>query len=68
MTSFHFATLEEYYVGTLDLPPLNGVSDGSIPIIIFFFVSGVMGTEKWALNVRPGDWLHIEGIKTLTVG
>lgn len=68
MTSFHFATLEEYYVGTLDLPPLNGVSDGSIPIIIFFFVSGVMGTDKWALNVRPGDWLHIEGIKTLTVG
>lgn len=68
MTVFHFCTLEEYYIGTLDLPPLNGVSDGSVPIIGFFLVSGIMGTNKWAMNIRPGEWLHIEGIKELTIG
>jgi len=38
--AFHFATLEEYYTGTLYLPPLNGVSDGSIVIILATFISG----------------------------
>lgn len=68
MAGFHFCTLEEYYLGILELPPLNGVSDGSIIIIIFYIVNGIIGNEKMALNVRPGEWLHIDGIKQLTVG
>ena len=68
MTVFHFSTLEEYYIGTLDLPPLNGVSDGSIIIIGFYLACGIIDNSKMALNVRPGEWLQIDGIKTLTVG
>jgi hypothetical protein len=49
MTVFHFATLEEYYTGSLDLPPCNGVSDGSIFIIIFFIVIGAIGDNYLAL-------------------
>lgn len=68
MTAFHFSTLEEYYLGILELPPLNGVSDGSIIIILYYIGCGIVGNEKMALNVRPGEWLHIDGIKQLTVG
>jgi ethanolaminephosphotransferase len=63
MSAFHFSTLEEYYLGILELPPLNGVSDGSIIIILYFIACGIVGNEKMALNVRPGEWLHIDGIK-----
>jgi len=54
MAAFHFSTLEEYYLGILELPPLNGVSDGSIVIILFYIATGIIGNEKMALNVRPG--------------
>ena len=46
-TSFHLATMEEYYVGTLILPVCNGVSDGSIAIISFCIISGIYGPEFW---------------------
>ena len=49
--AFHFATLEEYYTGTLYLPPLNGVSDGSIVIIIATFISGCTTNAFWASEV-----------------
>lgn len=60
--AFHFATLEEYYVGTLRLPPLNAVSDGSVLAIGLFIFSGVKGNEVWATPVCDGSWLHIKGI------
>lgn len=42
-TAFHFGTLEEYYLGILELPAFNGVSDGSIIVIGFFLVAGIIG-------------------------
>ena len=68
LTVFNFATLEEYYTGSLDLPPMNGVSDGSVLIIGLYLAIGIVGSDKMALNVRPGDWMHIEGIKSMTPG
>jgi len=65
---FHFATLEEYYVGTLRLPVCNGVSDGSVFLIGIFIATGIFGNEFWAKGVADGKWLHIEGVDVLTVG
>ena len=47
MTSFHLATLEEYYIGTLALPVCNGVSDGSVLLISLFIVTGICGETIW---------------------
>jgi hypothetical protein len=37
-------------------------------LIAFYLAAGIMGNEKYAKNVRPGEWLHIPGINQLTVG
>jgi ethanolaminephosphotransferase len=66
--SFHFATLNEYYMGTLYLPVCNGVSDGSAVIIIGLIVTGIIGPEVWTIEVFNGSWLQIEGIQILTIG
>lgn len=47
---FHFATLEEYYVGGLWLPIGNGVTDGSLVLILVNIFIGVLGSEWWALE------------------
>lgn len=65
---FHFATLEEYYVGTLRLPVCNGVSDGSVLMIMLFIATGIFGNEFWAKGVADGKWLHMEGLDVLTIG
>lgn len=65
---FHFATLEEYYVGILRLPVCNGVSDGSVMMIILFIATGIFGNDFWAKGVADGKWLHIEGCDILTIG
>jgi hypothetical protein len=59
---FHFATLEEYYLGTLRLPVCNGVSDGSIAMIITFLITGILGADIWTVPVGSGKWMHIEGV------
>ena len=68
MTAFHFGTLEEYYLGILELPPLNGVSDGSLLVVSYYLAAGIIGADKMSMPVRPGEWLHIPGIVELTVG
>ena len=68
MAAFHFATLEEYYVGTLKLPVCNAVSDGSLLLIIMYLVTGVLGNEIWVIAVCDGTWMNIEGITDLTLG
>ena len=65
---FHFATLEEYYIGTLRLPVCNGVSDGSIAMILLFIVTGIMGADVWTISVGSGKWLHMEGVEQITTG
>jgi len=47
MAAFHFSTLEEYYVGTLYLPPCNAVSDGSVLVCAMFILSGIAGNDFW---------------------
>ena len=65
---FHFATLEEYYIGTLTLPVCNGVSDGSICMIILFIITGILGADIWTVTVGSGKWMHIQGVEEMTVG
>ena len=43
LTCFHFATLNEYYVGTLVLPMFNGITDGSVIIYIVMVITGILG-------------------------
>lgn len=68
MTAFHFVTLEEYYSGFLYLPPFNGVSDGSIPIILLSILTGYYGNNMWATPLMDGTWLNFEGVTVLTYG
>ena len=68
MASFHFGTLEEYYVGTLKLPPCNAVSDGSVLLILMYIITGILGNQIWVLPICDGSWLNIEGITDLTLG
>ena len=46
--SFHFCTLEEYYTGGLFLGPFNGVTDGSVGIILLFLLMSLTGNQFWA--------------------
>jgi len=46
-TGFFFNTLEEYYTGSLDLPILNGVSDGCVLIYAIGIITGLYGTQVW---------------------
>lgn len=39
--SFHFCTLEEYYIGGLYLGIGNGVTDGSLLLISIFIIQGI---------------------------
>ena len=68
MAAFHFTTLEEYYVGTLKLPVCNAVSDGSLPIIVMYLVTGILGNDIWVVGICDGTWMNIEGIEELTLG
>ena len=68
MAGFHFGTLEEYYVGTLKLPPCNVVSDGSFLLILLYIITGIFGNTFWVIAVCDGTWLGIEGITDLTLG
>lgn len=45
---FYFATLEEFYVGALYLPVLNGITDGSAGLIGINCAIGYFGSEAFA--------------------
>jgi ethanolaminephosphotransferase len=53
MTGFFLATWEEYYVGSLDLPLINGANEGVVAVIVLFIVSGIFGTQIWNTQVGP---------------
>jgi hypothetical protein len=46
----------------------NGVSDGSIFIILASLYTAYHGNNMWATPVCDGSWLNIDGITILTVG
>ena len=55
---FYFVTMEQYYTGEMNFPPINGVDEGSIVITGLSFVSAYYGNvEFWTQQVDvPGDW------------
>jgi len=55
--AFHFATLNEYYTGSLILPPLNGVSDGSIVLIFCCIFTGIVGNNFWVIPIFDAKWM-----------
>lgn len=67
-SAFYFGTLEEYYVGHLHLPIFNGVSDGSIALILLSILTGYCGNNMFATPYYDGTWLKIEGVTVLTYG
>lgn len=68
LSAFHFITLEEYYSGYLFLPMFNGVSDGSVFIILSSLYSATQGNNMWATPLYDGTWLNIDGVTILTAG
>lgn len=52
---FYFTTLEEYYVGGLFLKVGNGVTDGSLPVIIGLIVLGFTGTDVMQAEIVKGN-------------
>ena len=66
--NFHFATLEEYYLGTLLLPPCNLVSDGSVFMIALFLCNGIFGNNFWTYGLVDVTWLNAAGLGVLTCG
>ncbi len=77
-SAFHFETLGEYYCGTLYLPPLNGVTDGScfiisVTLLTLLFVNNFMATPIVSIEslvAVPGfpPQLTLGMIIALTVG
>ena len=51
---FYAATLEEYYCKRLDLPLINGVSDGCVIVYFIGIMSGLGGKEVWEIEVFYG--------------
>mgnify|MGYP001397161052 CR=1 FL=1 len=46
---FYFVTLEQYYTGEMNFPPINGIDEGSIVISVAAIVTGFYGNiELWA--------------------
>lgn len=68
MAAFHLPTLEEYYSGTLYLPPINGVGEGSVFAMILYLISGFTGNDLWATELFSGSWTGIDGLETIYLG
>lgn len=62
---FHFATLEEYYVGGLFLPVGNAISDGSLLYFITMSIPGIFGNECFVAEVFAKDHFY-DGSPRLT--
>lgn len=55
---FHFATLEEYYVGGLFLPVGNAISDGSLLYFIVMLTLFIGGNDILISEIFPKDYLY----------
>ncbi len=69
-SGFYFATLQQYYCGRLDLPIINGVSDGCVIVYVVGLVSAFFGCDVWksqaAFGLNIGQ-LVIMGLAIMTV-
>lgn len=53
---FYFVTLEQHYVGEMNLPEINGVDEGSLVIVFVCFISGIIGNEHlWKYKIHIFD-------------
>jgi len=68
VAAFYFATLEEYYVGTLRLPMINAVSEGTVLVVMINLYSGLVGNSMWLMPICDGKWMGIDGVEDITVG
>lgn len=68
VAAFYFATLEEYYVGTLRLPMINAVSEGTVLIVLVYLFSGLNGNSLWLTPFCDATWLGIDDVTELTLG
>ena len=53
---FYFVTMEQYYTGEMNFPPINGVDEGSLVITGLSFISAYYGNvEFWTQQIDvPG--------------
>lgn len=52
---FYLNTLEAYYTGILDLPIINGASEGAMSVGLFLVFSIING-KNYLINVGPNWW------------
>lgn len=62
---FHFATLEEYYVGGLFLPCFNAISDGSALYFVTMAVPAIFGNELFVAECFKANHFY-QGSPRLT--
>jgi hypothetical protein len=68
-SSFHFATIEEYYTGGLFLPVLNGISDGSFGLIGMYILMGIFSNNFWIeIEVFDGFLLRDALMGSVAIG
>ena len=60
---FFFATWEEYFMGSMDFPCINGPNEGCIMIGIFMGMRGYLGAEYFT---QPSMWPQYE-VRTVIV-
>ena len=64
--SFHFCTLEEYYIGGLFMGPGNGVTDASFALIALIMLGGYPGQDLFVktgtiagFELRICEWIVV---------
>ena len=48
---FYFVTLESFYTGEMNFPPINGVDEGSVVLWACAMASGYFGNDIWLQKV-----------------
>ena len=60
MTTFFFNTWEEYYIGELVLPVINGVEEGSIYVSVIDILSGIYGSALICKEINLFDFFSVK--------
>eukprot|EP01062_Namystynia_karyoxenos_P001724 TRINITY_DN10591_c0_g1_i1.p1 TRINITY_DN10591_c0_g1~~TRINITY_DN10591_c0_g1_i1.p1 ORF type:complete len:460 (+),score=122.85 TRINITY_DN10591_c0_g1_i1:99-1382(+) len=66
-SGFFFNTWEEWFVGSLDLPIINGPNEGLLTIVIAFLWTAVVGQAWWHEKAPFMDFKRYEVILTVYV-
>lgn len=60
-TTVFFVTWEQWFVGSFDLPPINGANEGNVVVASVFLWTALMGQDWWGEPVIDG-WSRAEAI------